>query len=245
MACKLILKFKDSVISEIPLDREETTIGRKPENTIHIDNLAVSGRHARVLKIGSKAILEDLGSTNGTFVNDKQITKHILQHGDSILIGKHVLTFVNLDDKPVQPEASEPEEEDDMDKTMIISPQARSAMAAKDGNGRAKNLAAQAMPLASVQIISGPNAGKSLELTASLTSLGKGDSCRIRIKGLTVGKQAAVITRRPTGYHIAHLEGMSRPKVNGESVSDQPRTLNDSDIIELGDTKMEFFIKTK
>jgi len=246
MACKLILKFKDSVISEIPLDREETTIGRKPENTIHIDNLAVSGRHARVLKIGSKAILEDMGSTNGSFVNDKQITKHILQHGDSILIGKHVLTFVNLDDKPEQPEPPVQEEEDDMDKTMIISPQARSAMAAKEGNnGGAKASAAPAMPLAGLQIISGPNAGKSLDLTASLTSLGKGDNCRIRIKGLTVGKQAAVITRRPTGYHIAHLEGMSKPKVNGETVGDQPRTLNDGDIIELGDTKMEFFIKTK
>ena len=245
MACKLILKFKDSVISEIPLDREETTIGRKPENTIHIDNLAVSGRHARVLKIGSKAILEDLGSTNGSFVNDKQITKHILQHGDSILIGKHVLTFVNLDDKPEQPEVPEPVEEDDMDKTMIISPQSRSALAAKEGNGGAKPSAAPAMPLAGLQMISGPNAGKSLELTASLTSLGKGDNCRIRIKGLTVGKQAAVITRRPTGYHIAHLEGMSKPKVNGETVSDQPRTLNDGDIIELGDTKMEFFIKSK
>jgi pSer/pThr/pTyr-binding forkhead associated (FHA) protein len=242
MACKLILKFKDSVISEIPLDREETTIGRKPENTIHIDNLAVSGRHARVLKIGNKAILEDMGSTNGSFVNDKQITKHILQHGDSILIGKHVLTFVSLDDKTVQPEPPAVEEEDDMDKTMIISPQARASMP-KDGNGKAS--AAPAMPLAGLQIVAGPNAGKSLELTASLTSLGKGDNCRIKIKGLTVGKQAAVITRRPTGYHIAHLEGMSRPKVNGETVSDQPRTLNDGDIIELGDTKMEFFIKTK
>ena len=242
MACKLILKFKDSVISEIPLDREETTIGRKPENTIHIDNLAVSGRHARVLKIGNKAILEDLGSTNGSFVNDKQVTKHILQHGDSILIGKHVLTFVNLEDKPVQQEEPAPEEdENDMDKTMIISPQARSAMAAKDG----KSSSAPAMPLGALQIIAGPNAGKSLDLTASLTSLGKGDNCRIKIKGLTVGKQAAVITRRPTGYHIAHLEGMSRPKVNGETVSEQPRTLNDGDIIELGDTKMEFFIKEK
>jgi pSer/pThr/pTyr-binding forkhead associated (FHA) protein len=239
MACKLILKFKDSVISEIPLDREETTIGRKPENTIHIDNLAVSGKHARVLKIGSKAILEDLGSTNGSFVNDKQVTKHILQHGDSILIGKHVLTFVNLEDKPVQQEQPEPEEEDDMDKTMIISPQARSAMVAKDN----QKSAASSMPLAGVQMVAGPQAGKSIDLTASLTSVGKGDNCRIKVKGLTVGKQAAVITRRPTGYHIAHLEGMSKPKVNGEAVGDQPRTLKDGDMIELGDTKMEFFIK--
>lgn len=239
MAYKLILKFKDTVISEIPLDREEMTIGRKPENTIHIDNLAVSGRHARVLKIGNKAILEDMGSTNGTFVNDKQITKHILQHGDSILIGKHILTFVNVDEKPVAAEAMT--EEDDMDKTMIISPQARSAMISKGS----PLSTATTMPLAGLQIVAGPNSGKSIELTASLTSLGKGNNCRIRVKGFTVGKQAAVITRRPTGYHIAHLEGMSKPKVNGESVSAQPRTLKDGDIIELGDTKMEFFIKER
>jgi len=240
MACKLILKFKDTVISEIPLDREETTIGRKPENTIHIDNLAVSGRHARVLKIGNKCILEDMGSTNGSFVNNKQITKHILQHGDSILIGKHVLTFVNIEEKAAQPEpVSAAQEEDDVDKTMVISPQARSAMISK---GNAQSTTA-AMPLAGLQIVAGPNAGKSVDLTASLTSLGKGENCRIKIKGLTVGKQAAVITRRPTGYHIAHLEGMAKTKVNGETVGEQPRTLNDGDIIELGDTKMEFFIK--
>jgi len=241
MACKLILKFKDTVISEIPLDREETTIGRKPENTIHIDNLAVSGKHARVLKIGNKCILEDLGSTNGSFVNNKQITKHILQHGDSILIGKHVLTFVNFEDKAAPPpEPVAPQEEDEHDKTMVISPQARSAMITK---GTPQSTAAS-MPLAGLQIVAGPNAGKSVDLTASLTSLGKGDNCRIKIKGLTVGKQAAVITRRPTGYHIAHLEGMAKTKVNGETVGEQPRTLSDGDIIELGDTKMEFFIKS-
>ena len=239
MACKLILKFKDTVISEIPLDKEETTIGRKPENTIHVDNLAVSGRHARVLRIGNKAILEDLGSTNGTFVNDKQITKHILQHGDSIVIGKHVLTFVSLEDKPVK---AAPEPEEDMDKTMVITPQARSAMISKNGTSPS---AAPAMPLAGLQIIAGPLAGKSMELTASLTSMGKGENCRIKIKGFTVGKQAAVITRRPTGYHIAHLEGLAKSKVNGEVVSDQPRTLKDGDIIELGDTKIEFYIKSE
>lgn len=243
MTCKLVLKFKDTVISECPLDQEETTIGRKPDNTIHIDNLAVSGRHARVLRIGSKAILEDLGSTNGTMVNNKRVTKHILQHGDTIQVGKHTLIFVNLDakgaDKEEEIEAA-PQEEDHMDKTMILSPQSRSEMMGSGGGGSA---AATNMPLGAVQIIAGPNAGKTVEMSASLTSIGKGDSCKIKVKGLTVGKQAAVITRRPTGYHIAHLEGMAKTKVNGEAVSDQPRTLNDGDIIELSDTKMEFFIK--
>ena len=153
---------------------------------------------------------------------------------------KHSLTFVSLEEKPAAA-APEPEEEEDMDKTMIITPQARSAMISKNG---ASPSVASAMPLAGLQIIAGPLAGKSMDLTASLTSLGKGDNCRIKIKGFTVGKQAAVITRRPTGYHIAHLEGMAKPKVNGEIVSDQPRTLKDGDIIELGDTKIEFYIKS-
>jgi len=235
MSSKLILRFKDSIISEYPLVAEETSIGRKPENAIHIDNLAVSGHHARVLKIGSKVILEDLGSTNGTLVDNKQITKHILKHGDAILIGKHTLTYVQVEDSPI---TSKPEPEDDnMDKTMIITPQAKEALFSKS------KPTAATMPLATVQIIKGSQAGKSFDLTASLTSIGKNDNCRIKVKGFTVGKQSAVITRRPTGYHITHLEGLSKAKVNGKSITSQPTTLEDSAIIELGDMKLEFFIK--
>lgn len=241
MASKLILKFKDSVISECPLEQEETSIGRKPDNTIHIDNLAVSGRHARVLKIGNKAILEDLGSTNGTLVNEKQITKHVLQHGDQIGIGKHILVFVNIDEKEVPAPPQQEEDEDHMDKTMVISPQARAAMQPQQGEAQSKG--SMVMPLAGIQVLTGSMAGRSFDLSASLTSIGKGDTCKIKVKGLTVGKQAAVITRRPTGYHIAHLEGMAKPKVNGEIVGDQPKTLKDGDVIELGDCKMEFFLK--
>jgi len=237
MSSKLILRFKDSIISEYPLDAEETSIGRKPENAIHIDNLAVSGHHARVLKIGSKVILEDLGSTNGTLIDNKQITKHILKHGDSILIGKHTLTYVKIEDSPVSAIPAEPEEDSDMDKTMIITPQAKEALLNKS------KPTAATMPLATVQIITGSQAGKSFDLTASLTSLGKSDACRIKVKGFTVGKQSAVITRRPTGYHITHLEGLSKAKVNGQSITSQPTTLEDSAIIELGDMKMEFFLK--
>ncbi len=240
MASKLILKFKDTVISECPLTQEETTIGRKPDNTIHIDNLAVSGRHARVIKVGKKAILEDLGSTNGTYVNNKQITKHVLQHGDVITVGKHTLVYVDIDE-PAKPEPQAPSAEDEMDKTMVIGPQARAAMQTAGAQAGASR--STPMPLAGVQIIAGPMQGRSFDLTASLTSIGKGDNCKIKVKGFTVGKQAAVITRRPTGYHIAHVEGLAKPKVNGETVGDQPRTLKDGDVIEIGDTKMEFFIK--
>jgi len=235
MSCKLILKFKDTVIAEYELDQEETTIGRKEENTIHVDNLAVSGRHSRVLKIGKKVIIEDLGSTNGTQVNDKDITKCVLAHGDIVTVGKHTLTFVSLDDvapaAPVQEAA-----DDDMDKTMIISASAREEMMGKPA-------APTEMVLGGLQYLSGPLMGKSTELKASLTSMGKGSNCKIKVKGMLVGKQAAVFTRRPTGYHITYLEGISKTKVNGEAITGAPRVLKDGDIIELADTKMQFFIK--
>jgi len=244
MSNKLILKFKDAVISEFDLSQEETTIGRKPENTIHIDNLAVSSKHARVLMIGKKVILEDLGSTNGTLVNNKDTSKHILNNGDVITVGKHTLTFVSLDANAPTAAAAEPEE-DDMDKTMIISSAAREElMGVKPGGAAKKSSAASSdMLLGRVQYISGPLMGKVVELKASLTSVGKGEMCKINVKGMLVGKQAAVITRRPTGYQITYLEGMSKPKVNGAVVTSTPTKLNDGDVIELNDTKMEFFIK--
>lgn len=240
MSTKLILKFKDTVISEFELNQEETTIGRKPETTIHIDNLAVSSKHARVLKIGKKVILEDLGSTNGTLVNGQETSKHILNNGDVITVGKHTLTFVTLDDEsPITAPAEE--EGDDMDKTMIISSAAREEMMTQGGvSAKAEP---SAMMLAKVQYISGSLMGKVIELKSSLTSIGKGNSCKIKVKGLLVGKQAGVITRRPTGYHVTFLEGMSKLRVNGEVVSGAPRVLKDGDIIELSDTKLEFFIK--
>jgi len=240
MTSKLVLRFKDAMVKEYLLENEETTIGRKEDNTIEIDNLAVSGSHARVLQIGSKVILEDLGSTNGTLVNQHAIRKHVLKHGDVIAIGKHTLTYIDLDEtsspKPVEVE----KEEDDMDKTMIISSKDREAFL---GSAKMSTSHASTMPLAAVQIIMGLQSGKNFDLTASITSIGKGDSCKIKVKGLTIGKQAAVITRRPTGYHIAYLEGFSKVKVNGVAVGSEPITLKDGAIIELGDMKMEFFLK--
>jgi len=244
MAARLILKFKENVISEIPISGEETTIGRKEANDIHIDNLAVSGHHARILNIGKKAILEDLGSTNGTFINGAKVTKHVLNHGDQVLLGKHTLIYVEVPDEEV---ADAPEGQSaDMDKTMVIPRRDKEALLnngqQQQGEER-KSGTAPAMPLAGVQIIAGPMRGRMFELGSSLTSIGKADSCKIQVKGWFVGQQAAVLTRRPNGYHITFLEGFTKPKVNGEAVGQEPRYLNGGDIIEIGNTKMEFFLK--
>jgi pSer/pThr/pTyr-binding forkhead associated (FHA) protein len=86
-------------------------------------------------------------------------------------------------------------------------------------------------PLGAIQLLSGGNAGKELELTKPLTTLGK------------PGVQVAVLTRRPQGYFITHVEGVKRPTVNGQEIGAAPHSLKDHDVIELAGIKMEFFLK--
>ena len=117
MPAKLTLTLNDDVLGEFVLDKEVTTLGRKSANDICIDNLAVSGSHAKILAFGKDCFLEDLESTNGTYVNGDRVTKHILKHGDKIAIGKHQLSFDNGG-------ADAGGEEEDFEKTMILKPYA-------------------------------------------------------------------------------------------------------------------------
>ncbi len=248
---KLILSMETTMLKEIPLNKERTTIGRKPHNDIQIDNLAISGEHAVVITILNDSFLEDLGSTNGTFVNGQSVKKHFLQNGDTIELGKYRLKFVS--ELPQQTNAA------DFEKTMILRPGAAkppapapaapaaspapvSAAAATPAHmstspgmapaaSAAPPPAAPALPLGAIQLLSGGNAGKEMELTKTLTTLGK------------PGVQVAVIARRPHGYFITHVEGASFPVVNGKALDSQAHQLADHDVIELAGVKMEFFLK--
>ena len=255
---KLILSMDGLVLKEINLTKERTTIGRKPHNDIQIDNLAVSGEHAVIVTILQDSFLEDLGSTNGTVVNGQSIKKHFLQNNDIIELGKYKLKYVNETPAGVAKAA-------DFEKTMVLRPgavkpapgpatqppAAHSAPAAsaapapavaKAGDtaqGPATTMppvsaarpAAAPLKSAALQLLSGANAGKELDLTKPLTTLGK------------PGVQVAVITRRPQGFFITHVEGASFPVVNGKPLDAQAHALNDHDVIELAGVKMEFFIK--
>jgi pSer/pThr/pTyr-binding forkhead associated (FHA) protein len=226
----LILSLNQSVLGEYPLDKERILIGRKPDNDIQVDNLAVSGQHAAIITILSDSFLEDLDSTNGTFVNGKLVKKHALRHGDVITVGKHELKYLN-------DEASS--DENEFEKTMIIRPgMAGHAAAAAKAEAVAPGVATgtppvggarAAPPLGKIQVLSGPGAGKELELRKALITLGR------------PGVQVAVITRRPQGYFITHVEG-KHPVVNGEAIGTQGRALKDHDVIELAGVKMEFFL---
>jgi len=230
---KLIMSLDGSIIREIALDKERVTIGRKPSNDVQIENLAVSGEHACVVTILNDSFLEDMGSTNGTLVNGAPVKKHILQNNDLIEIGKYKLKFVA--EGPGLPAAAPAAE--DMERTMVLRPGAgRPAAAASPVPAPAAAApapAAPAVPVATIQIVSGPGVGKEMELTKNLTTLGK------------PGVQVAVITRRPQGYFIAHVEGAKFPVVNGRMLDAQACPLNDHDMIELAGVKMEFFFKSK
>jgi len=233
----------DRVIGEHPLNKECITIGRKPDNDIQIDNLAVSGHHAQIITILNDSFLEDLNSTNGTYVNSKSIKKHALSDGDVIAIGKHQLKYIN--ELTAKKGGNE-----DFEKTMIIRPDA----AGLPSNPGEQQLSAESVGMlkaeheqatkaaeetpsagsAKLQILSGANTGKELGLTKALTTLGK------------PGVQVAAITRRPQGFFLIHVEGGTderRPMVNGEDVGSQAHPLKDHDIIEVAGVKMEFFLE--
>ncbi|MBL8381827.1 MAG: FHA domain-containing protein [Burkholderiales bacterium] len=238
---KLILSMDGLVLKEITLTKERTTIGRKPHNDIQIDNLAVSGEHAVIVTILNDSFLEDLGSTNGTLVNGAPIKKHFLQPNDVIELGKYKLKYINE-----QPKAAAAA---DFEKTMVLRPgsmprPAPVAAAAPAAAPAAMATAAMqaAAPVAppppaaparqgAIQLLSGANVGKELLLTKALTTLGK------------PGVQVAVITRRPQGYFITHVEGANFPIVNGKTLDAQAHPLNDHDVVEIAGTKMEFFYK--
>ena len=195
---KLILSMETTMLKEIPLSKERTTIGRKPHNDIQIDNLAISGEHAVIVTILDDSFLEDLNSTNGTYVNGQPIRKRILQDSDVIELGKYRLKYFNE----------------------------TAQQAAKAGFD-----AALPLPLAGIQILTGANAGKEMDLTKNQTRLGR------------PGAQVAVITRRPHGYFITQLEGDQQAVVNGKTLDVQAYPLADHDVIELAGVKMEFFLK--
>jgi predicted component of type VI protein secretion system len=239
------MSLDNAVIREVPLDKERFTIGRKPHNDIQIDNLAVSGEHALIVTILNDSFLEDLGSTNGTLVNGNPVKKHILQGNDVVEIGKYKLKYVN-ESSTGQPTVA------DFEKTMVLrAPISKAAGGAAAGGfgdtqvntttatatttqSRPPPLMTAAKPaekLAAIQILTGSSAGKELELTKNLTTLGK------------PGVQVAVITRRPHGYFITHVEGASYPVVNGKTLDPQAHQLGDHDVIELAGVKMEFFLK--
>ena len=240
---RLVLSLDGQVLAEYNMSKERYTIGRLPDNDIRIDNPAVSGHHALIINILNDSFLEDLNSTNGTYVNGKIVKKHAMQHGDVITVGHHSLRFIDS-------EADEPA--DEFEKTMVISSREAAnlkvpgmtvrdaaAEAAQPGpapaggsEAGAFSFSAGMLPKARLQVLSGQFAGRELELVKTLTTLGR------------PGVQVAAITRRADGFYIVHVESGREgdyPLVNGVAIGPQARRLQDNDVVQLAGVKMGFF----
>lgn len=214
---KMIVSIDGVVIKEVQLTKDRTTLGRRPYNDIVIDNLAVSGEHAILQMTGNEVYLEDLNSTNGTYVNGKAVKKQLLQNSDTVEIGKYKIKYINEVAGPT------------FEKTMILKagavmpPPARSDAAAAP----AQNADLSGVN-ATIKVLSGAAAGREVPLVKVVTTIGK------------PGVAVAAITKRPHGFVVAHVEGGNKPTLNGSAIGAEPVTLKNGDLLELAGTQMQF-----
>ncbi len=233
---KLILKFKDTIVGEYHVSQgKPVAIGRKSTNDVVIENLAVSGRHATIEPTGGGYLLTDLKSKNGTFVNEQLVTTHSLKYGDVITIGKHTLTFTSEGGDP-QPDPIEGM----FDKTMVMDTAKHRDMLAKSNVRKTPSEAPAEERTGVLSFLTG-GPGR-MELTKKLTKIGRDPDSDIVAHGFFLGKTSAVISKRPNGYHLSYVYGMSKPKVNRRPVRDTV-LLRELDVIEIGSTRMQFSLK--
>jgi pSer/pThr/pTyr-binding forkhead associated (FHA) protein len=227
---KMIVSIDGVVIKEVQLTKDRTTLGRRPYNDIVIDNLAVSGEHAVLQMTGNEVYLEDLNSTNGTYVNGKAVKKQLLQNSDTVEIGKYKIKYINEVAGPT------------FEKTMILkagavvppmpAPAVGAAPApASPGAGAHAHALASDLgqaTAAAIKVLSGAAAGREVPLVKVVTTIGK------------PGVAVAAITKRPHGFVVAHVEGTNKPTLNGAAIGADPVTLKNGDLLELAGTQMQF-----
>jgi len=224
---KLVVTLDGVVIKDVQITKDKTTLGRRPYNDIVIDNLAVSGEHAVLQMVGADVFIEDLNSTNGTYINGKAIKKQLLANNDTVEVGKYKIKFLL-------------EDTGDYEKTMIMKAGSGAASMASAGINSSSGgfgmpsafgslgaPAANTSP-AAIKVLTGAAAGREVSLTKVVTTVGK------------PGVQVASITKRPSGYVLAHVEGMARPNVNGIPLTGESIPLRSGDLIELAGTQMQF-----
>ncbi|WP_334108794.1 FHA domain-containing protein [Methylobacillus sp.] len=225
---KLVLTLEGDFLAEFPLGKARLSIGRRPNCDIRLENLAISGEHAFVEPEGGVFYLEDNQSTNGTLVNGRVITRHLLQDGDMIGLGRHQIEYREEDIAA----------ERGFEKTVFVMPVVKKMLAeaekqnnAADSAQAAGNDRQQPVGPARVRVLNGASQGREVELKKTLTTLGKS------------GVQVAVITRRAPGYFLAHVEGDGRPVLNGNAVEMQAQGLAHGDVIELAGIRMLFILE--
>ncbi len=238
---RLVLKFEDAALKEVPIGVRPITIGRAPDNDIAIDNLAVSNYHARVYTEAGRLVVEDLNSLNGTFVNDLRVERAALRDGDSISIGKHHIVVDEAHDAAVPLDAGRKVVAPKVDETMVLDTKERrellqQALAA----GERSPLAHSRVRVPMLSVLRGKTDQKEYLLSSKLTVIGKSDMATVRLRGWFAPQVAAQINKRDDGYYLGRADRV--PKINGQPING-PTRLNDGDLIEIGRVRLNFLYR--
>ena len=259
----LTLRYNDKSLGDYQLQKSlSLTIGRRKRNDVVIEDLSVSGHHAKIDSVGDGFVLIDLQSKNGSFVNEQLINSHWLKHGDVINIGEHSLGFYYTKDEQMPDDDSA-----ELEKTVIMDTSQHRSMMVRSNPTKSINLVRfwdkirnpgmleESLPKSPRPLTSSSKnetvgvlkylAGGSgeVELIRKITTIGKHTTSDVVVKGFMVGRTAATINKRPENFLLSHVGGLSKPKLNEELVK-QPIILNDLDIIDIGSTKLQFSIKS-
>jgi hypothetical protein len=257
---KLVLKHENAELKEITLTHGLTGIGRLPDNEIQVDNLAVSGHHAKIYWDIDHYVIEDNNSLNGTYLNSTRISRHSLKDGDCILIGKHTLEFKDTGEESqaagtAVAQAPVPK----LDNTVVLDTRKMKEMLAEGSQppstGKTISVPTSGSPTSTVMyeppkprpadkvgvlsVIDGKTDQSQYLLTGKMTVIGKSDMASIKLRGWFAPKMAAIISKRDNGYVIAASEKATKVVVNGQEISGQ-RPLGEGDIIEVAKVKMSF-----
>lgn len=246
---KLYLKFEQAVLKEFDLkDGSSITIGRLPDNGVHIDNLAVSGHHARIAWEADHFVLEDNNSLNGTFVNNRRVSRVPLKHGDNVLIGKHTISYWDearrAAGEPAHAEATQAAGPavSAMEATVVLDTRKAKEMIAQQAHASTSPGVA-AVPakerIAMLAVMDGKTDQSQYVLSGKLTVIGKSDMASIKLKGWFAPKVAAVINKRDSKYFIAASEKDVKVKVDGMEIAGQ-KELNEGNVIEVAGVKLSF-----
>jgi len=240
---KLVLKFENAVLREVPVGAKEVSIGRSPENGIVIDNPAVSHFHARVFNEEGRIMLEDFGSLNGTFVNGQRVKMVTLKPGDSVAIGKHTIVISDSRDldgfaagngngkpAPAAPKLNE---------TVMLDTKARRDFLQKVAAvGESAQVSPARMKVATLIVRSGRTNQREYTLNDKLTVIGKSAMATVKLKGWFAPKAAAQINRRDDqSYYVGAAD--KTPSVNGQPIT-QPTKLSSGDVINVAGIELEF-----
>ena len=238
---RLVLKFENASLKEVPLGTHPVTIGRAPDNDIHIDNLAVSNYHARVYVEAGSLVVEDLNSLNGSFLNDIRVERALLKDGDTILIGKHEIVVDQAHDAVLPANGSRKGPAPRVNETMILDTQERrKLLEAAVAAGERSQLSPERMRVPTLTVIRGRTDQKEYRISGKLTVIGNSLMATVRLRGWFTPEVAAQINKHEDGFYLGR--GDRVPKINGVSIHGLTK-LSDGDIIEVGRVRLNFLFR--